>query len=115
MDAPNDLGAEGTTLWNAINETRIISAPLAPLVHNACREVDILDGLSKQIRDNPLTLENSRGDTIANPILGELRQHLTTLKTVLNSLGYTTLLEGATEEDDLTAQIAKVKQLRAVK
>lgn len=92
VSAVDDLGDSGRALWDAINESREVSAEFTALVLNACRITDRLDEMSGRLLNEPLTVKlcDKQGQEInevANPLLVEHRMQLQTLRTVLSSLG----------------------------
>lgn len=119
VDAPAGLKASGKALWDGVAAVRDIRPEYVSLLLNACRIADRLDDLSAG--DLPLTVENARGDEVANPVFTEHRQQLTTLKAVLASLGVDKLPEAEVEEETFEEAMARAKaelanpSLRAVK
>lgn len=119
MDAPAGLKASGKALWDGVAAVRDIRPEYVSLLLNACRIADRLDDLSAG--DLPLTVENARGDEVANPVFTEHRQQLTTLRAVLASLGVDKLPEVEVEEESFEEAMARAKaelanpSLRAVK
>ncbi|ACQ80775.1 hypothetical protein Bcav_2527 [Beutenbergia cavernae DSM 12333] len=97
--APSGLGTAGRKLWRAI----VVDLDLGPheelLLTQACRTADILDKLNLEARDADLTVVNSRGDRVANPLLTEQRLQNIVLARLLASLR---LPEGVDEDDRMS-------------
>jgi hypothetical protein len=53
----------------------------------ACRLLDLLDRLEREVADTSLTAAGSTGQTVAHPLLGELRGGRTQLAALLAALG----------------------------
>lgn len=63
------------------------------LVTAACRIADNLSRIADDMKDAPLRVENSRGDVIANPLLGEYRQQVLALRQLFITLNVGSLPE----------------------
>lgn len=107
MDAPAGLKASGRALWDGVAAVRDIRPEYVSLLLNACRIADRLDELSAG--DLPLTVENARGDEVANPVFTEHRQQLSTLRTVLASLGVDKLPAIEVEEVPFEERLAAAR------
>lgn len=105
VDAPAGLKASGRALWDGVAAVRDVRPEYVSLLLNACRIADRLDDLSAG--DMPLTVENARGDEVANPVFTEHRQQLSTLKAVLASLGVDKLPVAEVEEVPFEERLAQ--------
>lgn len=81
------LGATGRRLWADIHEAREVPAHMSVLVLNACRIADRLDDVCAELARSSLTVENQRGDEVANPLLVELRMQASTFSSLMSKLG----------------------------
>lgn len=101
------LGASGQSLWDAVHESRDVSDEYIPLLLNACRIADRLDELSGSAV--PLTVVNSKGDEVANPVFTEHRMQLQTLRSVMSALGIDRLPEAAEESESFEDSLARAR------
>ena len=106
------LGDSGRRLWNGVKATRKIEVPHEALLFNACRIADHLDKLAGEIGVSSLTVENSRGDEIANPLLTEHRQQLLALRQVLSALGIGALDKSSSGRVGIADRMAQQRQKR---
>jgi hypothetical protein len=74
---PRGLGEEGKAFWKATTRDYELDGLELRLLEDACREADLIDGLCEAIDSSRfrLTSRGSMGQTVANPLLGEVRQH----------------------------------------
>lgn len=92
-EVPADLKGAGDALWCGVVAGRTLNAANLVLLHNACRIADRLDDIAAELVDSPLTvtLLDRRGEPVnevAQPLLGEHRQQLATLNTILARMGF---------------------------
>ncbi|GAA4391830.1 hypothetical protein GCM10023147_21120 [Tsukamurella soli] len=101
MNTPASLGPGGRRFWEGIRESRTVPATSYALVLNACRIIDRLDEISEMFDNDELslTVTNDRGDEVANPLLGELRQQTLALNQILKTLGFGKLEETGSAAD----------------
>jgi hypothetical protein len=83
---PPGLGTAGKRLWADVIDSYDLDVHEQLLLVECCRCADRLDRLAKAGQDAPLTVTNSRGDQVANPLLTESRQQQITLSRLLASL-----------------------------
>lgn len=72
--APRGLGRSGKRLWSSIIEQFDLATHEQILLAEACRVADRLDLIADAMKDAPLTVENTKGDEVAQPLLVEARQ-----------------------------------------
>jgi hypothetical protein len=84
--APKGLQSAGRRLWRAILADYELDQHEMLLLVQACRTADILDRLADAAEDAPLTVNNFRGDPVANPLLTEQRQQSIVLARLLAAL-----------------------------
>lgn len=93
MDRPVGLGSAGVQLWDALSDSFTIDGTSFVLVLNACRIADRLEAIAVELIASPLTVENAKGDVVAQPLIVEHRMQLGALRQILSSLGVDKLRE----------------------
>lgn len=83
---PDGLDASGERLWESVASEYDLDVHEQLLLLQACRTADLLDRLALQASRAPLTVENAKGDKVANPLLTEQRQQSLVLARLLASL-----------------------------
>lgn len=83
---PDGLDVSGERLWESVASEYDLDVHEQLLLLQACRTADLLDRLSLQASRAPLTVENAKGDKVANPLLTEQRQQSLVLARLLASL-----------------------------
>lgn len=106
------LNESGRELWDGVKAERRITDAHESLLFNACRIADNLDKLADQIGVSSLTVTNSRGDEVANPLLTEHRQQLLALRQVLSSLGVEKLEKSTTGKVPIADRMAEQRKKR---
>jgi hypothetical protein len=84
--APSTLKAAGRKLWTATTKVYELRADELRILEDACREVDLVDALAKQLAEGELMVIGSMGQPVVNPLVSELRQHRGVLTRLLGSL-----------------------------
>lgn len=86
--APSHLGPAARRLWREINGTYELRPDELRILEDACREMDVIDFLEDQRRDEnfELMIRGSQGQMVMNPVLAELRQHRGALRQLLSQL-----------------------------
>ncbi|HVB77231.1 MAG TPA: hypothetical protein VNI34_05445 [Candidatus Nitrosotalea sp.] len=84
--APAGLAVAGRKLWRAVTDEYDLLAHEELLLLQACRCADHLDRLADEATHGTVTVENFRGDQVANPAMVEARQQSITLSRLLASL-----------------------------
>lgn len=89
MRAPANLGVRGRRFWRTITaEYGVESTPdLVEILTEACRVLDLCDGLEAAIAADGVTIPGSRGQSVVNPAVSELRHNRTLLGRLLSQLG----------------------------
>jgi hypothetical protein len=108
---PPGLLVAGQELWSAITSDRELDAASKALLLNACRIVDRLDQLDKEI-DGRLLSFNQRGDEVINPLISEHRQQFNTLAGIFSKMGLGELPKPKTGESKFD-ELAKKRADRA--
>lgn len=106
----NELGESGKALWEGVHAIRKVTPAFESMLFNACRITDRLDTLTAAMAEDTLTVRNSKGDEIANPLMTEHRQQLLALRQILHSLGIQKLDTQQTSKKSIAEQIAEAKQ-----
>ena len=86
LQYPRHLGDRGRAFWKEIAGRFTLRPDEERILEDACREIDIIDRLEEELRDADLTVRGSMGQTVASPLLQELRQHRMVLSRLLTSL-----------------------------
>lgn len=106
------LKDSGRALWDGVQECRKVTKAHESLLLNACRIADRLDSLTEAIASASLTVENDRGDRVANPLMTEHRMQVSALTQVLRTLGVTSLEETSTGSVQVEDVLAKAREER---
>lgn len=84
---PKGLAEGGSALWREVTDVRTaLRADHRRVLLDACREADLIDALEDEMQGSPRTVKGSMGQTVIHPLISELRQHRTTLNTLLRAL-----------------------------
>lgn len=83
---PAGLADAGSALWSDLvgpyefrpDELRVLEA--------TCREADLIARMEDELDGAAFTVKGSMGQPVANPMLGELRQHRALLERLLRAL-----------------------------
>lgn len=81
------LGPAGQRLWDAVVADYELAAYEEAVLLQAARTADRLEAIAAALEGAPLTVQNSRGDMIAHPLLGESRQTAALLARLCAALG----------------------------
>jgi P27 family predicted phage terminase small subunit len=85
---PPGLGKRGTAFWKAVTKTYDIERPdEVELLMEACRIMSLCDSLRETVERDGFTAKGSTGQTVAHPLLTELRANRSELRHVLRQLG----------------------------
>ena len=80
--APKGLGKRGKDTWKNITSKYVLRTDELDILEDICREIDMVDRLESEMLDAPLMVTGSQGQDVANPLIGELRQHRATKKSL---------------------------------
>lgn len=105
--APAKLGVQGRKLWSEIADRYELRPDETRILTDVCREADIIERLEAGLRDAPLVVEGARGQTVANPLVSELRQHRAALTTMLKALHLPDTDDTAARRSLETSQLAR--------
>lgn len=112
------LGVSGSQLWDAIHAAREVPAHLSPLVLNACRVADLLDAIAEELGSNPpltVTLYGKNGDeinSVANPLLIELRMQSAAFSQLMSRLGLDRLKESSAGKRSIADELKAAREAR---
>jgi hypothetical protein len=84
--APAGLSLRGRRLWKAVTADFELNLSERELLTEACRCSDRCEAVEDAMRGAPLTVPGSRGQTVANPLAGELRAERQLLAKLLAQL-----------------------------
>lgn len=82
---PAGLGPRGAAFWREIAGDETIEATVAEreLLAEACRLLDVLDGLQAAVQEHGTMVRGHAGQPRLNPAIGELRQYGLALAKIL--------------------------------
>lgn len=83
---PTGLASGGRALWREVAKTHPLRADHRRILTDCCFEVDLIDALQDALEGAPKTVRGSQGQEVIHPLISELRQHRTTLNTLLRAL-----------------------------
>src|SRR2546430_15985174 len=83
---PADLRAAGRRLWASVVADFDLGPDEIGALVEACRTADELADLRAALTGQPMTVLGSTGQTVANPLLAEVRRHRATLGQLLERL-----------------------------
>jgi hypothetical protein len=72
---PEGLGERAAELWDGLTSKYDLRKDELFILHEACREIDLIDRMENFQRGDELTGRGSQGQVVAAPMLAELRQH----------------------------------------
>ena len=84
--APTKLGAQGLALWKAVVSVYDLRADELRILEAACREQTLLAKMQKKLDASDLVVSGSMGQLVPHPLLSEVRQHRTALRSLLAQL-----------------------------
>ncbi len=84
---PHGLGDAGVKLWRAVRSEWTLRPDEEALLVAACRTIDELAKLEATLAEASPTVQGSRGQTRANPLVSAVREHRRVLRELLGSLG----------------------------
>ena len=83
---PAGLGEAGARLWSETVAEYTLRADELEVLRAACAEADLIVRLEAVLADAPLTTTGSMGQLVAHPLISELRQHRSTLASLVRGL-----------------------------
>ena len=83
---PSGLAKTGRRLWKGLTGEYDFRVDELVILESFCREADIVDRLEVALASSSLEVEGSQGQTVASPLLLELRQHRATMVRLRDSL-----------------------------
>ncbi|PQP24153.1 hypothetical protein [Rhodococcus opacus] len=86
QDAPKGIGEAGEKLWRAIEDRWELRPDELRILEDACREADLIDTLNLEATVADFIVKGSQGQPVINPLISELRQHRSTLASLLKQL-----------------------------
>jgi hypothetical protein len=86
--APPGLGIAGKRLWRNTSELYELNPTETVVLGEICHILDEITMLEAALASQrSLTTKGSRGQVVAHPLLGELRQHRAILRSLVRQLG----------------------------
>lgn len=83
---PSKLRARARRLWDDVTDTYQLRPDELAILVDACRELDIVDRLERELDGADAMVRGSMGQPVVNPLLAEVRQHRSCAQRLLNSL-----------------------------
>lgn len=80
------LGERGQRLWDSIMADLEGDQHDSDLVLETCRILDVIDALAEAVDRDGVTVEGSRGQTVINPAVQEMRQQQVTFSRLIAQL-----------------------------
>ena len=85
--APAELAAAGAELWRNVRRDFDLRPDEIEYLLNACRTLDELKRIEQQLANEAIFSKGSRGQRVANPLLGEARAHRREFTAQMKALG----------------------------
>jgi hypothetical protein len=86
IPTPSGLGPSGELLWRDISGKYGLRADELRVLEDAAREADLISTLDAGMAGQDLLVRGSQGQMVINPLISELRQHRSTLASLLRQL-----------------------------
>lgn len=83
---PSKLRARARRLWDDVTGTYQLRPDELAILADACRELDVIDKLERDLDGADSMVTGSMGQPVVNPLLAEIRQHRSCAQRLLNSL-----------------------------
>jgi hypothetical protein len=104
---PRGLSPAGLALWRSIVPAYELRPDELRVLHDACREADVVARLAEALEDAELLVTGSQGQKVINPLVQEVRQHRTVLAALLRQLKLPDTPSGARQKQDLVSEQAR--------
>ena len=86
VPTPAKLGKAGAKVWRQVTEQYDLRSDELRVLEDACREMDLIDRLERELEDADTIVHGSQGQPVINPLISEQRQHRATLAALLRQL-----------------------------
>lgn len=106
---PSNMGPKSKAFWTAITSEYELRADELRILEDACREIDLIEKMEKEMRTQPLTVQGSMGQIVAHPLTQELRQHRAIFKTLIAALKFE---DGDSDAGSRSASAAELARAR---
>lgn len=83
---PTGLMKGSQAFWDEVTATYKLRPDEIRVLEDACREMDLIYRLERELKGADLIVRGSQGQPVANPMVSELRQHRATLRQLLGQL-----------------------------
>ena len=83
---PTNLGDRGAALWASVTGRYSLRPDELAILADACHEADVIEKLKAEFATRDLITTGSMGQDVAAPHVSEIRQHRTTLASLLTKL-----------------------------
>lgn len=85
-DTPRSLDTAGRKLWREAAKVHALRQDELEALKAACAEADLIEKMEAELKGQPLTVTGSQGQIMAHPLVQELRQHRSTMVSLLRGL-----------------------------
>lgn len=75
VGVPAYLRSKGTQVWKSVTSNYVLRDDEKVLLEQICREADLIQELTSELRKLPLMMTGSMGQDVVNPLLMEIRHH----------------------------------------
>lgn len=72
---PAYLKTKGLQVWKSVTADYVLRDDEKVLLEQICREADLIQELTSELRKLPLMMTGSQGQDVVNPLLMEIRHH----------------------------------------
>lgn len=83
---PNKLGTKAAQFWRDTTKTYDLSPAELLILEGACREIDIVERMERELDGADLVVAGSMGQDTAHPLLAEVRQHRAAFGSMIKQL-----------------------------
>lgn len=86
VTAPKGLKAKAKRVWDQTTKDFELRADELRVLEDACREIDLIERMETALSSAELLVRGSQGQSVANPLVQELRQHRATVARLFSQL-----------------------------
>lgn len=83
---PDKLGTKAGRFWRETTKVYELSPAELLILEGACREIDIIERLERELDGADLVTSGSMGQDVAHPLLAEVRQHRAAFGSMIKQL-----------------------------
>lgn len=86
LPTPKNMQAAGAKIWRSVAAKYTLRPDELRVLEDACREADLIDLIQAGLVGEPLYMQGSMGQRVANPLFAEVRQHRATFASLMRQL-----------------------------